>query len=85
MKNRTEILNRELDKYIEAKTLLEIEINLQRKLDQDEMVPDGIIRRDFEGKLLPFNQVNRKRFVEMLEEKLKLIDFRVETVEELKK
>jgi len=81
--SKNSILIREFNKHFERKTMLEIEIALQKQLDQEEMSAKKPINFDRNGNPISYREIKRKEHVEILEENLEKVDLIIKTIQSL--
>ena len=81
-KIKEEILNREQRKHYEKKIMLELQIALQRKLNPEEISAKKPLRFAQNGQPISWEEVSRKKHIEMLEGELENVNQVLETIEE---
>lgn len=81
-KIKEEILNRELRKHVERKTMLELQISLQKKLDPKEMSAKKPLRTREDGTVLSYETISRGQHIGILEEELENTNLVIQTITE---
>lgn len=80
--NKIHILKAEYDKFFEKKTMLELQIALQKKLDPDEISAKKPLRLSQDGKPISYQDISRKEYITILEKDLENVEQVLETIEE---
>lgn len=81
-KIKEEILNRELKKNIERKTMLQLQLSLNKKLDPNEVSGRLPLRRREDGTVLSWKDAKRSELIEVWENELEQVDLVIKTIEE---
>lgn len=79
-KIKEEILDRELKKHVERKTLLELQIALQKKLDPKEMSAKKPLRIREDGTPLSWETISRGEHINVLEGELENVNLVIQTI-----
>lgn len=74
---KKEILERELKKYIEIKTMLQIELNLQEGQDPEELSARVNLKNG------AYKEIKRKEYIEIKEKSLEDVNLKIKVVEDL--
>ncbi len=81
-KYKEEILDRELKKHLERKTMLELQIALQNKLDPEEKSAKKPLRIGTNGQPISWEEITRKEHISILGKELDDTNLVVETIKE---
>ena len=82
-KIREEVISRELKKNVEARTMLEFELALQKQLPPEEESVKVPLRTDENGRMLSSKMIKRSEYITILEDKLGDVNLRIKTLENL--
>ena len=80
---RKEILTRELRKHFERKTMLELQIALQEKLDPEEKSAKKPLRLGTNGQPISWEEITRKEHIKILQGELESVELILQTIKEL--
>lgn len=80
---REQIIGRELRNNVEAKTMLEFELALQKQLDPEEESVKVPARIGNDGKPLSHKMIKRSEYIVIIEDKLEDVNLRISTLENL--
>ena len=80
---KQDILTREYNRHFERKTMLELQIALQRKLDPEEMSAKKPLRFGNDGRPISYTEIKRKEHIEILEGELDDTKMVLETISDL--
>jgi len=80
---KEDILIREHNKHFERKTMLELQIALQEKLDPDEKSAKKPLRLGTNGQPISWEEITRKEHIKILQGKLESVELILLTIKEL--
>ena len=80
---KQEILTREFNKHYERKVMHELQIALQKELDPDEVSARKPLRMGQNGQPISWEEISRKKHIEMLEKELEDIELVLKTIKNL--
>ena len=83
LKEKDEFLEREYNTTIEKKTMIELEIALQSKLDPNEMSAKKPLAHDSRGQAVSWREISRKEYIDICEADLEKVNLKLETIKEL--
>jgi hypothetical protein len=83
LKEKNEFLEREYNTTIEKKTMIELEIALQKKLDPEEMSATKTLARGPDGRPISSREITRKEYIKIKEDDLDAVNLRLDTIKEL--
>ena len=80
---KEDILTREWNKHAERKTMLELQIALQKELDPQEMSARKPLRTGTDGKPLSYQEITRREYIGILERELEDVNLVIKVIESL--
>ena len=80
---REKILDRELQKHIEKKAILEVEKAYQETLDPSEMSAKKPLKFGANGQPISWREISRKEHIELLIERLESEEVIIKTINDL--
>lgn len=79
-KHKEEILDKELQKHVEKKTLLELQIKLNEQLDPQEKSAKKPLAFNSQGQPTSYQNITRREYIEILKKELEQINLIIETI-----
>ncbi len=80
---KKDLLVREWNKHFERKTMLELQITLQRELDPEEVSARKPLRFAQNGQPISYQEIKRKEHIKILEGELEDANLILKTIESL--
>jgi hypothetical protein len=76
------LLNREWNKHFERKTLLELQIALQKQLDPEEKSAKKPLRMGSNGQPISWEEITRAEHIDILDKELEDVNLVLKIIEE---